>query len=98
METGKLFDCFRARVNRFLCRTRRRAPVIVSLMLLIGSLDFAAVADAAKLWGRLANTGFENQRIKATFFFAGPARDGSPRYSCKPTGSNVSTYTLTPNP
>jgi len=98
METGKLFDCLRARVNRFLCRTRRRASAIASLMLLIGSLDFATVAGAANIWGRLANPGFENQRIKATFFFAGPARDGSPRYSCKPLGSNVSTYTLTPNP
>ena len=32
-------------------------------------------------WGRLANPGFENQRIKATLFFAGQARDGTIRYN-----------------
>jgi hypothetical protein len=36
---------------------------------------------AAQTWGRLANPGFENQRIKATLFFAGQARDGTIRYT-----------------
>ena len=34
-------------------------------------------------WGRLANAGFQNQRIRTTLFFAGQARDGSVRYGCE---------------
>jgi hypothetical protein len=47
-------------------------------------------------WGRLANPGFENQRIKTTLFFPGQARDGSARYGCHPI-SNLALYTVFPN-
>jgi hypothetical protein len=46
-------------------------------------------------WGRLANPGFENQRIKTTLFFAGQARDGSLRYECI-AGANLNLYTVHP--
>ena len=77
------------------------------LILLLGLSEFMApVARAGNVWGRLANRGFEGQRIKATFFFAGPARDGSKHYSCTtdsnersfPLDSNVGFYTLNPEP
>ncbi len=66
--------------------------------ILLIALLLPPAGGAANLWGRLANPGFEGQRIKATFFFAGPARDGSARYHCAPPGSNTGTYTLTPEP
>jgi hypothetical protein len=46
-------------------------------------------------WGRLANPGFENRRIKTTLFFAGQARDGSDPYGCHPA-PNESLYTVHP--
>jgi hypothetical protein len=46
-------------------------------------------------WGRLANPGCENRRIKTTLFFAGQARDGSAPYDCRPR-PNVSLYTVHP--
>jgi len=46
----------------------------------------------AQTWGRLANPGFTNQRIKATLFFAGQARDGTKRYGdCNP-GNDAYVY------
>jgi hypothetical protein len=54
-----------------------------------------ATAAAEGIWGRLANPGFENQRIKTTLFFAGQARDGSTRYDCI-AGSNMNLYTMHP--
>ena len=54
-------------------------------------------------WGRLANPGFEGQRIKTTLFFAGQANDGSRRQF--PDGTedclifpNLDKYTLNPEP
>lgn len=41
-------------------------------------------ALSAPIWGRLANPGFVNQRIKATLFFAGQALDGTNKYNCNP--------------
>jgi hypothetical protein len=38
--------------------------------------------DAAGVWGRLANPGFDGARIKATLFFPGQARDGTSPYGC----------------
>jgi hypothetical protein len=52
-------------------------------------------AAPAGQWGRLANPGFEGQRIKTTLFFAGQARDGSAPYACQPP-PNVSLYTVHP--
>jgi hypothetical protein len=49
----------------------------------------------AGIRGRLANPGFENQRIKTTLFFAGQARDGSTRYDCA-AGSNLGLFTVNP--
>lgn len=93
METWKLFDRFRARENRTVCRPRG----IALLILLLGFSEFIAPVARANVWGRLANRGFEGQRIKATFFFAGPALDGTQRYECK-VGSNLGFYTLNPEP
>jgi hypothetical protein len=46
-------------------------------------------------WGRLANPGFENQRIKTTLFFAGQARDSSTRYDCS-ARANLDLFTVHP--
>ncbi len=48
------------------------------------------------IWGRLANPGFENQRIITTLFFSGQARDGSERYECR-ADPNLSLYTVHPS-
>lgn len=50
---------------------------------------------AIPIWGRLANTGFENQRIKATLFFPGQAKDGTRPYECS-APPNMSLYTVHP--
>lgn len=50
---------------------------------------------APPIWGRLANTGYENARIRTTLFFAGQARDGSEPYGCAPT-PNTGLYTVHP--
>jgi hypothetical protein len=47
------------------------------------------------IWGRLANPGFHNKKIKSTLFFAGQARDGSQYYECYP-GPNIGLYTVHP--
>jgi hypothetical protein len=47
------------------------------------------------IWGRLANPGFHNKKIKNTLFFAGQAKDGSQYYECNP-GPNTSLYTVHP--
>jgi len=47
------------------------------------------------IWGRLANPGFHNQKIKTTLFFPGQARDGSQYYECDP-GPNTNLYTVHP--
>jgi len=69
------------------------AVLLIVLMLPLAS-------QAATVWGRLANPGYEGQRIKTTFFFPGPARDGSARagYNCKPGDTNMGNYTLHPEP
>ena len=46
-------------------------------------------------WGRLANPGFWDARIKTTLFFPGQARDGSSRYGCSPV-PNMGLYTVHP--
>ncbi len=48
------------------------------------------------IWGRLANLGFENERIKTSLFFAGQSRDGSSRYGCS-VASNLDLYTVHPS-
>ena len=48
------------------------------------------------IWGRLANPGFENERIKTSLFFAGQSRDGSSRYGCS-ASSNLDLYTAHPS-
>ena len=55
--------------------------------------------DAADCWGRLANPGFDGNRIKTTLFFAGQANDGSrqPPEDCYIT-PNLDKYTLNPEP
>lgn len=45
--------------------------------------------------GRLANPSFENQRIKATLFFSGQARDGTVWYNCY-AAPNLGLYTVNP--
>ena len=49
------------------------------------------------IWGRLANSGFTDRRIKATLFFAGQACDGTNKYNCRPAPNpNLSLYTMNP--
>jgi hypothetical protein len=50
---------------------------------------------APPIWGRLANPGFENQRIKTSLFFSGQARDGNASYGCRLDG-NLDLYTVHP--
>ncbi len=47
---------------------------------LVLGLAAASLPANAQIWGRLANPGFENQRMKATLFFAGQARDDTKKY------------------
>ena len=47
------------------------------------------------IWGRLANPGFHNQKIKTTLFFSGQAKDGSQFYECNP-GLNIGLFTVYP--
>ncbi len=57
----------------------------------------ASGAEDVNLWGRLANPGFEGERIRATLFFAGQARDGTNPYGCNLVPSeNLSLYTVKP--
>lgn len=49
-----------------------------------------------RLWGRLANPGFNNQEIKTTLFFSGQARDGSQHYECFPA-ENLGLFTVHPS-
>ncbi|NQT27683.1 carbohydrate-binding protein [candidate division KSB1 bacterium] len=48
------------------------------------------------VWGRLANSGFENHPIKSTFFFAGNARNGIQYYDVF-ASSNEVLYTIHPS-
>jgi hypothetical protein len=60
-----------------------RAPSITplwKLLLLTAVVGGIQLPAGAQIWGRLGNPGFNNQRIKATLFFAGQARDGTKRY------------------
>jgi len=93
METWRLFDHSRARENRTFCRPRG----IALLILLLGLSEFIAPVARANVWGRLANRGFEGQRIKAAYFFAGPALDGTQPYECS-CAPNLDKYTLHPDP
>ena len=47
------------------------------------------------IWGRLANHGFKNERIKTSLFFAGQARDDSAQYGCD-APSNLGLFTVQP--
>jgi hypothetical protein len=48
---------------------------------------------ASHVWGRLANPDFEENRIKATLFFPGQARDGTSPYGC-PITDQLGLYTV----
>lgn len=72
---------------------------LISLTVLCGVFTQSGTPGAAApdpRWGRLANPGFTQQRIKTTLFFAGQARDGSAPYGCSPS-SNLSLYTVHPS-
>lgn len=49
-------------------------------ILLLFAAEIESTAQT-QTWGRLANPGFNNQRIKSTLFFAGQARDGATNYT-----------------
>jgi len=55
----------------------------------------AVSAPVDPIYGRLANPGLENERIRTSLFFPGQARDGSSRYGCE-TGENLGLYTVHP--
>jgi hypothetical protein len=69
-------------------------PALGLLAAAVAGCSHPAAAPGVQ-WGRLANPGFENRRIKTTLFFAGQARDGSDPYGCQPA-SNMSLYTVHP--
>ena len=59
----------------------KRIYLLLHWTVMIGWLCFCGSYPAVgQTWGRLANPGFTNHRIKATLFFAGQARDGSMKY------------------
>jgi hypothetical protein len=64
----------------------------IVILLLVSLLIFTGCGRGR---GKLANPGFENQRIKTTLFFAGQAKDGSYRYDCQ-YGPNTDLYTVVP--
>ena len=70
---------FNTTVRSFQTKPHWLAAVVLLLLALPVS-----TARAATSWGRLANPGVANDRIKATLFFAGQARDGSAPYGCAP--------------
>jgi hypothetical protein len=53
-------------------------------------------ASVVETWGRLASPGHDGERIVATLFFAGEARDGTTRYEF-PASSNMNLYTQLPD-
>ena len=62
-------------------------PLFTKCMLSWLALTCIAVPlenQAQPIRGRLANPGFQNQRIKATYFFTGQALDGSNYYGTTP--------------
>lgn len=74
--------------------TRKVGVLAACVVLIACSGRLSAAADPR--WGMLANAGFQRQRIKATLFFAGQARDGSDPYGCSPA-SNLGLYTVHPS-
>ena len=61
------------------------SPLALLALALAGMAITITLPANAQTWGRLANPGFENHRMKATLFFAGQARDGTTRYpDCDP--------------
>jgi len=53
-------------------------------------------ASLPESWGRLASPGHDGERMVATLFFAGEARDGSMQYEF-PASSNLGLYTQLPD-
>ncbi len=53
-------------------------------------------ASAPDSWGRLASDGHDGERMVATLFFAGEARDGTTQYEF-PASSNMGLYTQLPD-
>jgi hypothetical protein len=47
------------------------------------------------IWGRLANPGFQNQKIMTSLFFSGQARDGNQFYECNAV-PNTGLFTVRP--
>ena len=75
------------------------ARITVRYLVLLLLLGTAAVhIIGAPIRGRLANSGFQNQRIKATYFFTGQALDGSNFYNANPPpGCNAPNCCGTPD-
>jgi len=54
-------------------------------------------AEPSPLWGKIANPGFDDERIRTTLFFPGQARDGSNPYGLpSPPTKNLGLYTAHP--
>src|SRR5262245_37311785 len=73
---------------------------LIALLFVPGPLSAAAAVQPATRpkpqWGRLANPGFEDQRIRTALFLAGQARDGSIRYGGVKAAPNLDLYTVHP--
>jgi hypothetical protein len=72
----------------------RPRTTLLFLALLLAGCTNSQPAPGGR-WGRLANPGCENRRIKTTLFFAGQSRDGSEPYDCQPR-PNTNLYTVHP--
>lgn len=74
-------------------------PILTALALLLSLLGLGGRGSDALagpgVWGRLANSPFEGNRIKATLFFPGQARDGTSPYGC-PITDQRGFYTVHP--
>jgi hypothetical protein len=62
-----------------------RTTTLMKLWIVVLVVAAIRLPAGAQTWGRLANPGFAHERIKATLFFAGQARDGTTKYgNCDP--------------
>lgn len=71
------------------------SPINAAMLSTPAMMPTRKPAPSFSIWGRLANAGFKNERIKASLFFAGQARDGTSRYGCS-AGANLGLYTVHP--
>lgn len=68
-----------------------RSGIILSFLFI-----FSVTPFAQQTWGRLANSGYENETVKSVFFFTGNWRNGVQFYDYNPS-DNTGFYTMHPS-